>query len=115
MCTRFVRDYLGLLGLDDLMVMSGRGPLRLLVRLVGDHHLARFHHALGGRHLDAARQHRGLAQDASGDRVSTDFRSPVHFLRLVIGSGHLGGQVPFSVHGLQVAHVIVALPGTLHE
>jgi len=80
MCTRFVRDYLGLLGLDDLMMMSGRGPLGLLVRLVGDHHLAGFHHTLGGRHLDTTRQHRGLAQDASGNRVSTDFRSPVHFL-----------------------------------
>jgi len=114
MCTRFVRDYLGLLGLDDLM-MSRRGPLGLLVRLVGDHHLAGFHHALGGRHLDAARQHRGLAQDTSSDRVSTDFRSPVHFLGLMIGSGHFGGKVPFSVYGLQVAHVIVALPGALHE
>jgi len=108
------RDYLGFLGLDDLM-MSGRGPLGLLVRLVGDHHLAGFHHALGGRHLDAARQHGGFAQDARGDRVPADFRPPVHLLRLVIGPGHLSGQVTFRVHGLQVAHVVVAFPGALHE
>lgn len=97
------------------MVMSGRGLLGLLVRLVGDHHLAGFHHALGGRNLDAARQHGGFAQDTRGDRVPADFRPPVHLLRLVIGPGHLGGQVPFRVYGLQVTHIVVAFPGALHE
>lgn len=91
-------------------------PFRLLVRLVGDRlHVAGLHHALAGRHLDAARQHGGLAQDARGDRVPADFRPPVHLVRLVIGAGHLGGQVTFRVHGLQVAHVVVRLAGAQHE
>lgn len=104
--------YLGLLSPNHLM----SGPPRLLVmRLIGHCHLAGFHHALGGRHLDAARQHSGFAQDTRGHRVPARLRAPVHLLRLVIGAGHLGGQVPFGVHGLQVAHIVVGLASALHE
>lgn len=109
----FFSNYLRLLGLKDLMVPR---PLGLFVRPIGDRlHVAALHHALGGGHLDAAGQHGGLAQDARGDRVPAGFRAPVHPVRLVVGAGHLGGQVPFGVHGLQVPHVVVRLPGALHE
>lgn len=111
----FFENYLGLFGLDHLMMSAGRSP-GLFVRLIGQHRVSRaFHHALGGRHLDAARHHRGLAQNARGDRVPARFWAPVHLLRLVIRAGHLGGQVPFGVHGLQVAHVVVGFPGALYE
>lgn len=90
-------------------------PPRLFVRLIGHHHLTTFHHALGGRHLHPTCEHGGLAQYARGDRVPADFGAPVHLLGLMVGPGHLGGQVPFRVHGLQVAHIVVAFPGALHE
>jgi len=110
-----MKPNLGLFGLDHLMVSGRRSP-GLLVRLIG--HLRRvsaLHHALRGGHLDAARQHGGLAQHARGDRVPADVRPPVHLLGLVVGPGQLGGQVPFGVHGLQVTHVVVAFPGALYE
>lgn len=98
------------------MVFGRRSPGRLFVRLIGHlHYVSALHHALGCRHLDATRQHRGLAQDARGDRVPAHVRPPVHLLGLVIRSGHLGGQVPFRVHGLQVAHVVLAFTGALYE
>lgn len=97
-------------------MMSGRRSPGLLVRLIGQlRHVPAFRHVLRGRHFDAARQHRGLAQDARGDRMPADVRPSVHLLRLVIRSGHLGGQVPFGVHGLQVARVVFAFPGALYE
>lgn len=90
-------------------------PPRFLVRLIGHHHLTTFHHALSGRHLDPTCEHGGLAQYARGDRVPADFGAPVHLLGLMVGPGHLGGEVPFRVHGLQVAHVVFAFPGALHK
>lgn len=108
---QYIRNYLCLLGLNDLVPR----PLRLFVRVIGNHHLTTFHHALGGRHLDPTCEHSSLPQDARGNRVPAHFRAPIHFLGLVVRSGYLGGEMSFRVHGLHVAYVVVAFPGALHE